>query len=316
MKVLCTLPYYDQYCKSARQQFEANGFEVISNQLGRPMAFDNLKGIVGEIDGAVVGVDEWDEKLFKLAPNLKAIARFGVGIDNINLDDAKTRNITVTNCPGVNTASVAEHALMLILCTMRHLTVVNSNVRKGIWVRAMHHELKGMTVGLIGFGAIAKSLAERLKPFGVELIAYDKFPNIQAAESLGVKLLCFDDVMRYSDVISLHIPATSQTSHLINEKALSLAKDSVYIINTSRGTVVDENAIYKALKADKIAGFGTDVYESEPPNSDNPLFEFEQVVFTPHIAAESYESWATTGLITAQAIIDIFAGKEPENKIV
>ena len=316
MKVLASLPYFREYCKDAVKLLEENGCQVVSNELGRPLTFNDLKDIVIDIDGVIAGVDEWDSNLFNLAPNLKAIARFGVGVDNLNLEDAKAHQITISNCPGINTSSVAEHAVMLILSVVRQLPAVNTAVKQGKWVRAMHHELKGMTVGLIGFGAIARNLARKLKPFEVTLIAYDKYPNQNAAESLGVTLMSLDDIIRNSDIISLHIPATPETKHLINKKTLALAKDGVFIVNTSRGAVVDEAAVCDALESGKLAGFGTDVYENEPLTADSPLSKIEQAVCTPHVAAESYENWATTGIITAQALLDVFARKEPKNKLV
>ncbi len=316
MKVLSTLPYYTDYCKDAIKLLEDNGCELVVNELGRPMSYDDLKDIVKDVDGVVAGVDEWDEKLFQLAPKLKAIARFGVGVDNLNLQDAKNYNIKVSNCPGINTSSVAEHAVMLILALVRRLPELNSVTRAGKWERAMHHELKGMTVGFLGFGAVARSAAEKLKPFGVKLIAYDKFPNEKAAEELGVSLMDMDGVIKNSDIISLHTPSTPETYHMINAQTLRMARDRVFIVNTSRGAVVDEAAMYEALKSGKVSGFGVDVFEKEPVTSDNPLFEFPQYICTPHTSAESFENWATTGVITAQALLDVFAGKEPDHKLV
>lgn len=316
MKVLAALPNYSLYCSEAKHYLQEQGCEVIENKTDGPLTFEQLKALAGDADGVIAGVDVWDERLMELAPKLKGIARFGVGVDNIDLEAAEKRGITVTNCPGINTESVAEHALMLILSVMRCCPSLNQSVREGKWTRVMVKELRGKTVGLIGFGAIARSLAEKLLPFRCQLIAYDKYPNEEEAERLGVRMGDLDLVLRDSDVLSLHLPAAEDTYHLLSENTLHRCKDGVYIVNTSRGTVADEKAVYRGLESGKIAGYGSDVFEAEPVCAGNPLFQFDNYVCTPHTAAESYENYAQTGMATARALLDVFAGREPKNKLV
>lgn len=316
MKVLAALPNYSLYCSEAKRYLQEQGCEIIENETKGPLSFEQLKELVCDVDGVVAGVDVWDDRLMELAPKLKGIARFGVGVDNIDLEAAKKRGITVSNCPGINTESVAEHALMMILGIMRYFPSLNQSARAGKWVRVMVKELRGKTVGLIGFGAIARSLAEKLQAFHCKILAYDKFPNEKEAERLGVRICKLDTVLVQSDVLSLHVPALPDTAHLLNSDTLSQCKDGVYIVNTSRGTVADEKAVYEGLKSGKIAGYGSDVFEAEPVTEEYPLFEFENYVCTPHTAAESYENYAQTGMATAQALLDVFEGKEPKNKLV
>lgn len=316
MKVLSALPNYRELCPEAIQLLQENGCELVVNELGRPMEFDDLKDIVADVDGVIAGVDKWDEKLLAAAPNLKAIARFGVGVDNLDLEACKRRGITVTNCPGINTNSVAEHALMLILGLLRHLGECDRSVREGTWPRIMHHELRGQTIGLLGFGSVGRSLCKKLAPFGVKMLAYDKYPNHKAADELGVTLASQDEVLAGADILSLHTPATPETTHMINRDTIAKMKDGVLIVNTSRGIVVDEAAIYEAMKSGKVGGYGTDVFEKEPPTKDNPLFSMQQYLCTPHLAAESYENWTQTGILTAQALLDVFAGRTPHHKLV
>ena len=316
MKVLSALPNYRSLCPEGIALLEKNGCELIINDLGRPLEFEDLKDLVADVDGVVAGVDVWDEKLLALAPKLKAIARFGVGVDNLDLEACRRRGITVCNCPGINTNSVAEHALMLILGLMRHLGECDRTSREGRWLRIMHHELKGQTVGLLGFGAVGRRLAELLGPFGVKILAYDKYPNEEQAKRLGVELLSQEEVLAQSDIVSLHTPATPETIHLINPDTIAMMKDGAFLVNTSRGVVVDEAAVNGALASGKLGGYGSDVFEHEPPTKDNPLFAQAQYLCTPHLAAESYENWTQTGILTAQALLDVFAGREPAHKLV
>lgn len=316
MKVLSALPNYRELCPEAIALLKKSGCELAINELGRPMGFDDLKDIVADVDGVVAGVDVWDEQLLARAPMLKAIARFGVGVDNLDLKTCERRGITVTNCPGINTNSVAEHALMLILGLLRHLGECDRSIREGRWPRIMHHELRGQTVGLLGFGSVGRSLCEKLEPFHVQVLAYDKYPNEEAAAKLGVKLTSQNEVLARADILSLHTPITPETIHMINRDTIGLMKDGVMIINTARGSVVDEAAVYVAMKEGKVAGYGTDVFDGEPPAADNPLFSMQQYLCTPHIAAESYENWTQTGIITAQSLLDVFAGRVPQHKLV
>ncbi|QAT50724.1 phosphoglycerate dehydrogenase [Caproiciproducens sp. NJN-50] len=316
MKVLSALPNYRNLCPDGIRLLKENGCELVINELGRPMGFGDLKDIVADVDGVVAGVDVWDEKLLSLAPKLKAIARFGVGVDNLDLKACERRGITVTNCPGVNTNSVAEHALMLILGLLRHLGECDRSIREGRWSRVMHHELRGQTVGLLGFGSVGRSLCEKLEPFHVRVLAYDKYPDEKAAAQLGVKLTSQNEVLAQADILSLHTPATPETAHMINRDTIGLMKSGVMLINTARGSVVDEAAVYAAMKEGKVAGYGTDVFDGEPPAVDNPLFSMQQYLCTPHVAAESYENWTQTGVITAQALLDVFSGRVPQHKLV
>lgn len=316
MKVLSALPNYRDLCQEGIRLLEDHGCQLVINDLGRPMGFDDLKDLVSDVDGVIAGVDVWDESLLALAPKLKVIARFGVGVDNLDLDACKKHGVTVCNCPGINTNSVAEHALMMILGTTRYLGECNIACRAGRWPRTMHHELRGQTVGLLGFGSVGRRLAELLGPFGVTVIAYDKYPNEEAAQRLGVTMLPQDQVITQADVLSLHTPSTPETYHLINQNTISAMKDGAFLVNTARGPVVDEDAVAKALASGKLGGYGADVFEHEPPTADSLLFQQDRYLCTPHLAAESFENWSQTGVITAQAVLDVFAGREPQHKLV
>ena len=278
--------------------------------------FDELKEIVEDIDGVVVGVDDWNEDVFKLAPKLKGMARFGVGVDNIDLNAAKEHGIIVCNSPGINSSAVAEQAVALLLSLIRNIPEMNSAVRKGEWPRPMFHELKSRTIGFLGFGAIARNVAQRLAGFGPEMIAYDKYPNQEAADKLGVRLVSQEEVLKESDIISIHLPATDETKHLINKETIQQMKDGVYIVNTTRGSIVNEADMAEALESGKVAGFGTDVFEHEPIDLSGPLFKYDNYIATPHVSAETFENCETTSVVTARALLAVFEGREPENRLV
>lgn len=316
MKVLVTATNYSKYCQPGKKLLEEAGCEIIENPYGRPYTFEELKEIIGDIDGVVVGVDTWNEEVFRLAPNLKVLARFGVGVDNIDLKAAKDRGIIVCNSPGINSSAVAEQAAALILSSIRQVPQMNNAVREGKWPRPMFHELKSRTVGFLGFGAIARNLAERLAGFHLEMIAYDKYPNQEMADKLGVKLVSQDEVLSLADIISIHLPATDETKHLISKENIDKMKDGVYVVNTARGSIVYEKDMAEALKSGKVAGFASDVFETEPIDLAGPLFAFPNYIATPHVSAETYENCETTSVVTAKAILAVFGGKEPEHKLV
>lgn len=316
MKVLVTATNYSRYCQAGKQILENAGCEIIENPHGRPYTYDELKQVIGDVDGVVVGVDTWDEKIFQAAPKLKGMARFGVGVDNIDLEAAKKHGISVCNSPGINSSAVAEQAAALIFSLTREIPKLNQAVREGKWPRPMFHELKSRTVGFLGFGAIARNLAERLKGFHPRMIAYDKFPNQEAAAELGVEMVSLEEVVKASDIISIHLPATSETAHLICADTIKQMKQGVIIVNTARGSIVNEAEVAEAMKTGKIGGFGTDVFETEPVNLNGPLFGIDNYIATPHVSAETYENCETTSIVTAQALLNIFAGKEPDNRLV
>ncbi|WP_248930695.1 phosphoglycerate dehydrogenase [Paenibacillus hamazuiensis] len=310
-KVLVTATNYSRLCAEAKALLESSGCEVIENRVGRPHTFEELKELVTDIDAVVAGVDTWNEEVFKLAPKLKAIARFGVGVDNIDLEQAKAYGIKVSNVPGGNANAVAELAVGLILCAVRNIPSLHESARRGYWDRFVGMELSGKTVGFLGFGNIAQMVAKKLSGFDMEMIAYDKYPNPDKAKQLGVHLVSCEEVLQGSDIVSMHLPSMKETYHMMSDREFGMMKKTAYFINTARGALVDEQALSRALSSGSIAGAAVDVYEQEPVSKDNPLFGLSNIVTTPHTAAETYETYHKVGLATAQAILDVFDGKDP-----
>ncbi len=314
-KILVSVTNYSKYCYKSKKILEDNGCEIIENPYGRPFTFDELKVLVGDIDAVVAGIDDWNEDVFRLAPKLKVIARFGVGVDNIDVAKAAEYGIAVTNCVGINASAVAEQAVGLLLSVVRRIPRLNTSTRNGSWERLMFHEIRGKRLAMLGFGTIASSFAQKMKGFGVDMVAYDKYPDLEKAEALGVKMVTFDEAISTADFISIHLPALPDTFHIINAQTIAMMKDRVYIVNTARGMLADEKAVYDALKSGKIAGYASDVFEVEPARKDNRLFEFDNYICTPHTSAETYENYAECGLVTAKAVLDVFNGKTPLNLV-
>lgn len=312
-KVLVTATNYSTYCAAAKKLLEENGVEVVENTLGRPMTKQELLSVVADIDGVVVGVDTWNEEIFAHAPKLKAMARFGVGVDNIDLTAAKNHGIQVTNAKGMNSNPVAELTVGLILSTLRNVPAFNTSIREGIWDRFMGRDLAGMTVGLLGFGDIAQRVAKKLSGFDVEICAYDLYPNLEKAKLLNVRMTSMEEVLRQADVVCMHLPSLPSTRHIMNAETFAIMKDGSYFINTARGALVDEGALAEALRSGKLRAAAIDVFDQEPVTKDNPLFALPNLFATPHTAAETYDTYHNVGLATARQILDIFAGRTPDN---
>jgi D-3-phosphoglycerate dehydrogenase / 2-oxoglutarate reductase len=310
-KVLVTATNYSTLCAESRALFEDHGWQVIENTFGRPMTSDELKERVGDIDAVVAGVDSWNEAVFQLAPKLKIISRFGVGVDNIDLEAARRLGIKVTNAAGKNANAVAELTIGLLLAALRNIPSLHQAARQGRWDRFAGEELAGRTVGLLGFGNIAQKVARKLSGFDVEIIAYDKYPNLEAAKKLQVTMVSAEELLRRSDVVSLLLPSLKETHHFMNAKTFGLMKKGAYFINTARGALVDEKALYDALASRKLTAAAIDVYKVEPVSADNPLFQLPNIVTSPHTAAETYETYRAVGLHTAQSILDEFEGTNP-----
>jgi len=246
---------------------------------------------------------------------LKVIGRAGIGVDNIDIQTAAKNKIKVVNAPTGATASVAELTLLHMLALARQLPKADITTKKGEWMKKQlkGKELFGKTLGLVGTGNIGKLLAKYVKVFSMNVIGYDPFISEEAMHKDGIKKIDeLSKLMEMADFISLHIPHTSETHYIINEKMIAKMKPTAYLINCARGGVVDEKALYNAIKNGKIAGAGMDVFEQEPPLKDNPLLTLDNVVVTPHIGANTKEGQLRAGLITAEQMMKVLDGKDPD----
>ena len=251
-----------------------------------------------------------DSQALAAAKRLKVVARAGVGLDNVDVKAATIAGVMVVNAPTSNTTSAAELAVGLLLATARNIAPANQSLKEGKWKRSQYGgvELFDKTVGIVGLGRIGALTAERLAGFGMKIIAYDPYLSTARAGQLGVRLVSLDDLLRWSDFITVHLPKTPETVGLIGEEALKLVKPSVRIINAARGGIVDEQALFNALKEGRVAGAGIDVWEKEPC-TQSPLFGFESVVVTPHLGASTEEAQEKAGVAVAKSVRLALAGE-------
>lgn len=275
---------------------------------------EHIKKMVSDVSGIMLRTNiQVTREIIEAAPLLKIISRTGAGVDNVDIAAASERGILVCNAPGVNSISVAEHTLALILAMAKQLKVIDEAVREGNWkirYSSKAGDLEGKTLGLVGLGQIGSLLAEKARlAFHMNIIAYD--PYIKQAEHITLTSN-IEDVFRQSDFVSIHVPHTKETHHLVGERLLGMMKSSSYLVNTSRGTVVDEKALIQALEQNHISGAALDVFEEEPPALKNPLLKMNNVITTAHTAGLNRDCERKLAIQAAQAIVDYFQDKEPE----
>jgi D-3-phosphoglycerate dehydrogenase len=265
---------------------------------------DELLPALAEVDAVLVrSATKMDADAIAAAKNLKVIARAGVGLDNVDVPAATQAGVMVVNAPTSNITSAAELAVGLLLSTARNIAPANEALKGGAWKRSKYGgvELLDKKVGIVGFGRIGQLVAERLKGFGVEILAYDPYVSAQRAGQLGAQLVSLDELLEQSDFISVHLPKTPETVGLIGKEALAKVKPTVRIINAARGGIVDEEALAEALREGRVAGAGIDVFAKEP-TTESPLFEHESVVVTPHLGASTEEAQEKAGVAVAKSV--------------
>jgi D-3-phosphoglycerate dehydrogenase len=280
------------------------GLEVDSRPKITP---EELLAVIGEFDAVVVrSRTKIRGNVIQKAAKLKVIGRAGVGLDNIDVEAAKQRGIAVYNSPESLTNAVAELALGLMIAVARGVGAGHHNLKNGVWIKEslMGTEISGKTVGIMGFGRVGRRLAELLKPFHVNILAYDVVrPDQLTLDALGAKMVELDELLSASDFISLHLPGGAAMRGFIGAGQLAKMKSTSFIVNTSRGEVLDENAFVNALKSGSIKGAALDVYANEPPVG-RELLSLDNVVFTPHIGGQTYEAQASAATIVAQKVLD------------
>ncbi len=246
-------------------------------------------------------------ELLDRGSNLKIIGRAGVGLDNVDLQECDKRGIKVVNSPEGPTQSVAEITLGLILALSRKLIILDRETKNGNWPKKMKgSEINGKTLGIIGSGAIGGTLAKYCISMGLKVVAYDII-KIKELENLnGFEYVQLDELYAIADIISIHVPLVPATKHMINQTSITKMKNGVLLVNTARGGVIDEQAIYEPLKSGKVAGLALDVYENEPVTADHKLFELENVIATPHIGAQTHEANRKNSVIVCNKIISHF----------
>lgn len=283
--------------------------DLLFNPYGRPLNEEELIPLLSECEGYIAGLDYITARVLENCPHLKVISRYGAGYDRVDLQAAKNRGISVTNTPGANAEAVGELAIALVLAVARRIASLDTTTKKGDWVRSTGMELKGKTMGIVGLGSIGKIVARCAQGFQMKVIAYDPFIDADSLSDSQILSCTLEQIYEQADVISLHLPLNDATRHLIGQDALSKMKSSAIIINTSRGGIIDENAVYHALKEGRLGGLGLDVFELEPPK-DSPLFSLDNVVVTPHTGAHTREATLHMADLAVKNLIDVLSGND------
>ena len=315
-KVLVTATTYGVNDPVLRMELEGSVGEVVYNTSGKPMSSEQLIRLLPGVDGYIAGLDAINRTALDAADYLKVIARYGVGVDAVDLQAAQEKGIVVTNTPGANSSSVAELTVGLMIALLRNIPASIQATKSGEWSRLRGLSLEGKTVGLVGFGAIGKQVARRLIGFGCRVIAFDPEAYSAEAVELGVELLPLADVVQRAEILSLHCPLTGQTRAMVNADFLAKMKAGSYLVNTARGELVDEEALYTALQAGKLSGAALDVFSKQPPEADNPLLRLPRVLATPHMAAHSDVATNTMGWMALNDCLAVLRGEEPRYRVI
>jgi phosphoglycerate dehydrogenase-like enzyme len=291
------------------------GLELVYPNTGTQLTEDELMEWLPGIKAALAGSEPYTPRVLKAFPQLRVVARVGVGYDAVDVEAASKIGCAVTIAPGTNEGSVAEHAFCLMLGLARELVPQHLALKSGGWPRRATLPLRGRTLGIAGLGRIGKAMALRGAAFGMRLLAYDPVPDKAFAANHQVTLVPFEQLLAESDYLTLHLPVTPQTRHLINRRTLALMKPTAFLINTARGAIVNEADLLEALRNKRLAGAGLDVFEQEPPGK-HPLFELDNVLLTPHAGGADVQSRDDMALSAAQAIVSLSRGEWPAEKVV
>jgi len=298
-----------------RDVLRAAGHELVLSPFPAQMVEHELLPTLKGIRASLAGSEPYTRQVIAANPELRVIARAGVGYDAVDVAAASERGIAVCITPGTNQDAVAEHTFTLILALVKHLIGQHAGTVAGRWPRQANLPLRGRTLGIAGLGRIGKAVALRGAAFRMPLLAYEPFPDQAFVRQHQVTLVPFERLLAESDFLSLHLPLTPESKYVINKTTLARMKPTAFLINTARGGLVCEADLYEALRNGLLAGAGLDVFEAEPPGP-SPLFGLDNVVVTPHAAGVDTQSRDDMALSAAQAIVSLLQGDWPAEKVV
>lgn len=299
-----------------REVLDQAGFELVFPQEDcTQVSPARFRELLHGIDATLASVENYSREVFA-ASRLRAVARVGVGYDAVDVQAATDHGVVVTITPGTNEHSVAEQAIALITAVFRDIARRDHEVRQGIWRRECPRRLAGNVIGLVGLGRIGKAMVPRCQGLGLKVLAYDPYPNQVWAAKNGVDLRSFDDLLAQSDIVSLHLPCTPESVDLINATTLAKMKPNAVLINTSRGGLVDEDALVAALSSGHLFGAGLDVCKVEPLPADSVLRSMDNIVFAPHLGGIDRDALDAMGRLAAQCLVDLLSGRWPEECVV
>jgi D-3-phosphoglycerate dehydrogenase len=277
---------------------------------------EELKEVIKDYDALIVrSATKANKEIIDAATKLKVIGRAGVGLDNVDLVAATERGIVVMNAPAGNTISTCEHTLSMLLALARNIPQANVSTKKGEWKRSkfMGLELYQKTLGIIGLGRIGREVARRAASFGMKIKGFDPYLAKEVAQDLGIEVVELNDLLKNSDFITVHVPLTDDTNHMISDKQFAMMKKGCRVLNCARGGIIDEQALIRAIKEEKIAGAALDVFESEPPDPNYELLKFDNVIVSCHLGASTEEAQVNVAIEIAECVGDFLLGKGIRN---
>jgi D-3-phosphoglycerate dehydrogenase len=315
--VLVTSRSFGRDDPGVREHLEQAVAEVRYNRRGRPLEPAELATELGDVDGVILGVDRVDATVLRAgAPRLRALARYGVATDNVDLAEAAHRGVVVTHTPGANSDAVAELAIGLMLCLARSLPRADRRVRAGGWPTLTGRQLAGATVGLLGLGRIGQGVAQRAVALGCDVMAHDPAAHRAFADAHDVALASTEEVVERADFLSLHLPLTPKTRDLVSWSLLDRMRRGSFLVNTARGELVVEEDLIRALERGRLAGAALDTLRQEPPQRDHPLVERDDVIVTPHIGAHTREATTAMGRAAVADLLAVLDGRAPLHPVV
>jgi phosphoglycerate dehydrogenase-like enzyme len=277
---------------------------------------DTLRELVADVDGWIAGLETIDRSILEAAGRLKVIARYGVGVDGVDLAAAAERGIVVTNTPGANAGAVAELVVGLMLGLARQIPQADRAVREHVWGRVNGVALEGKVIGLLGFGAIGREVARRLTGMGCDVCTHDPAPDaVEAAATLGVRFAGRDEVIATSDFLSLHMPVLPETRGSVDAAFLAAMKPGAFLVNAARGELIDEAALIDALDSGHLAGAALDALAQEPPPEGFALGRMDTVILTPHLGAHTDHAVSSMGRAAMENCLAVLRGEQPLNPV-
>jgi D-3-phosphoglycerate dehydrogenase len=314
MKILITPRSFASSSDKAIKMLTERGYEIQRNNTDRPYKKEEMLNLIRDIDGMIIGIDELSAEIIEKANKLKVISKYGTGLDNIDINMATNKKIIVTNTPTANVDAVADLAFGLILSLARRIPEADQKTKKGKWEKIIGKSVWEKTLGVIGLGKIGRQVVKRARGFKMNILGFDLIKDKKFAQRYGIKYVNLEKLLQKSDYITIHLPLNDATHHLIDDKELGKIKKDAFLINTSRGGIVDEQALYQALRNNQLKGAALDVYSNEPP-VESPLKELDNVIMTPHIGAYTEEAIENMGIQAAQNLIDVLEGRKPKNRV-
>jgi D-3-phosphoglycerate dehydrogenase / 2-oxoglutarate reductase len=315
-RVLITVPHTYKRAAPYLQRLESAGLEV-ERRIGRQgkMTEDELRDALPGVFATLASSEPYTERIFRGAPDLRVVARWGVGFDAIDVDAATRHNVVVCTSVGANHEAVADYAVSLMFALQRAVLRNHRLITGGQWKTEFHPGLWRATVGIVGLGRIGQAVARRCRGFDMTILAHEPYPNHEFVREHGIQLVSLEELLRRSDLVTLHCPATPESRHLINRERLALMKPTAHLVNTARGALVDETALHEALVTGRIAGAGLDVFEKEPL-FDSALFGLDNVVLSPHVAGVDETSEVAMANRAIDAILAVWKGEPPPAECV